>query len=67
MALLQSGVDLAVIALWLGHKSLETTHKYIEADLVMKEKALGTLSPPEDKGRRRFKADDSLLAFLAKL
>lgn len=67
MALLQSGVDLALIALWLGHESIETTHKYIEADLAMKEKALGTLSPPEEKGRRRFKADDSLLAFLAKL
>jgi site-specific recombinase XerD len=67
MALLQSGVDIAVIALWLGHENIETTHKYVEADLAMKEKALGTLSPPETKGPRRFRADDSLLAFLAKL
>jgi integrase/recombinase XerD len=67
MALLQSGVDIAVIALWLGHESIETTHKYIEADLAVKEKALATLSPPETKGRRRFRADDTLLAFLAKL
>lgn len=67
MALLQSGVDVAVIALWLGHESIETTHKYVEADLAMKEKALATLSPPETKGRRRFRADDTLLAFLATL
>jgi site-specific recombinase XerD len=67
MALLQSGVDVAVIALWLGHESTETTHKYIEADLAMKEKALATLTPPEDKCPRRFRADDKLLAFLADL
>ena len=67
MALLQSGVDVAVIALWLGHESIETTHKYVEADLAMKEKALGTLTPSETKGLRRFRANDSLLAFLAKL
>src|ERR1700733_8372945 len=36
MALLQSGVDIALIALWLGHESIETTHKYVEADLAMK-------------------------------
>jgi integrase/recombinase XerD len=67
MALLQSGVDIAVIALWLGHESIETTHKYIEADLTMKEKALATLTSPEAKCPARFKADDSLLAFLAAL
>ncbi len=67
MVLLQSGVDIAVIALWLGHESIETTHKYVEADLATKEKALATLSPPEPKGPWRFRADDSLLAFLAKL
>src|SRR5438105_1905413 len=35
--LLQSGVDIAVIALWLGHQSIQTTHGYIEADLAIKE------------------------------
>ena len=45
MHLLQSGVDLAVIALWLGHESIETTNVYIEADLVMKERALKKLDP----------------------
>ena len=38
--LLQSGVDIAVIALWLGHESIQTTHGYIEADLAIKEQAL---------------------------
>jgi Phage integrase family len=37
MALLQSGVDLAVIALWLGHESIETTNRYLQADLSIKE------------------------------
>ena len=40
MHLLQSGVDLTVIALWLGHESPETTHQYVEADLRMKEEVL---------------------------
>ena len=40
MHLLQAGVDLTVIALWLGHESTATTHMYVEADLAMKERAL---------------------------
>ena len=44
MHLLQSGVDLAVIAIWLGHESTTTTHMYVEADLVMKQKALERLN-----------------------
>jgi len=67
MALLQSGVDIAVIALWLGHESIETTHKYVEADMAMKEKALATLAPPGPNGFRRFQGDDTLMAFLASL
>ncbi len=43
--LLQSGVDITVIALWLGHESSETTHIYVEADLATKESALAKLSP----------------------
>ena len=46
MHLLQSGVDITVIALWLGHESPATTHMYVEADLAMKERALGRLQPP---------------------
>jgi integrase/recombinase XerD len=42
MHLLQSGVDPAVIALWLGHESVETTHGYVEADLTMMENAMAS-------------------------
>jgi len=66
MALLESGVDLAVIALWLGHESIETTNVYLHSNLAMKERALGKLAPTETSFRR-FKADDSVLAFLGSL
>jgi integrase len=66
MAPLQSGVDIAVIALWLGHESIETTNKYLHADLSIKERALAKLQPAGGKFRR-FHADDALLAFLATL
>src|SRR3546814_6381560 len=45
MHLLQSGVDITVIALWLGHEDTATTHMYVEADLAMKEQALMKLQP----------------------
>jgi integrase len=66
MHLLQSGVDISVIALWLGHESPTTTHQYVEADLAMKEKALRRLQDP-DMPVRRFRATDSLLEFLKTL
>jgi integrase/recombinase XerD len=66
MHLLQAGVDIATIALWLGHESIETTHMYLQADLAMKEEALGKLEPIEGEWQR-FRADDPLLAFLASL
>jgi site-specific recombinase XerD len=66
MHLLQAGVDIATIALWLGHESIETTHMYLQADLAMKEKALEKLDPIAG-GWKRFQADDTLLAFLASL
>lgn len=66
MHLLQSGVDISVIALWLGHESPTTTHQYVEADLAMKEKALSRLQDPGVVARR-FRADDSLLDFLKAL
>jgi site-specific recombinase XerD len=66
MHLLQSGVDLAVIALWLGHEDVATTHQYLEADLDMKEQALATLQPPTiTTPRYQPKAD--VLAFLDSL
>jgi site-specific recombinase XerD len=61
--LLQSGVDITVIALWLGHESPATTHLYIEADLAMKERALSQLQPLPTRDRR-YHPTDRLLAFL---
>jgi site-specific recombinase XerD len=66
MHLLQSGVDPAVIALWLGHESVETTHGYVEADLTMMENAVGKLAPA-GSGLGRFKPADDLMAFLTAL
>ncbi|MFG6432996.1 tyrosine-type recombinase/integrase [Roseateles sp. LYH14W] len=66
MHLLQSGVDISVIALWLGHESPTTTHQYVEADLAMKEKALSRLQDP-NATTTRFRPDDALLAFLKTL
>jgi integrase len=63
MHLLQSGVDISVIALWLGHESPTTTHNYVEADLAMKDRALARLQEPKAK-MRRYRASDSLLEFL---
>ena len=66
MHLLQAGVDIATIALWLGHESIETTHMYLQADLAMKEKALAKLDPLEGEWKR-FQSDDALLTFLTSL
>ena len=66
MHLLQSGVDISVIALWLGHESPATTHQYVEADLAMKERALARLLEPEAK-LRRYRAPNSLIDFLRTL
>ena len=66
MHLLQAGVDPAVIALWLGHESVETTHGYVEADLTMIESAVGKLAPTNSVPGR-FKPNDDLLAFLSTL
>ncbi len=63
MDLLQSGVDRAVIALWLGHESVETTQIYLEATLAMKEQALTKTTPPNGKPGR-YRAEDKLLSFL---
>jgi site-specific recombinase XerD len=67
MHLLQSGVDLSVIALWLGHENPATTHHYVEADLAMKEQALARLHDPDGKIQPRYRAPDSLIDFLHSL
>jgi integrase/recombinase XerD len=66
MHLLQAGVDITVIALWLGHESIETTHCYLEADLATKQRALDKVAPIPGS-LTRFRPDDQLLAFLAAL
>ena len=66
MHLLQSGVDMSVIALWLGHESLATTHMYIEADLTMKEQALGSLAEPGGSVAR-YHPPEKLIQFLDEL
>lgn len=66
MELLQAGVDRTVIALWLGHESIETTQIYLDANLALKEEALSKTTPLNGKAGR-FKADDQLLRFLKSL
>lgn len=66
MHMLQGGVDITVIALWLGHESLTTTHMYVEADLAMKERALNAVQPPHLK-QKRYRPTDSVLHFLQTL
>lgn len=66
MHLLQSGVDITVIAMWLGHSDPGTTHHYLEVDLATKEAALQLLSAPETL-TTRYQPGDRLLAFLTGL
>jgi site-specific recombinase XerD len=66
MHLLQANVDLSVIALWLGHESVVTTHHYMQADLEMKKKALNKMEEPMI-GAARFKQSRGVLAFLESL
>jgi integrase/recombinase XerD len=63
MHLLEAGVDITVIALWLGHESPTTTHRYVEADLAMKQRTLAKLEEPSQR-HARFSPRDDLLAFL---
>jgi site-specific recombinase XerD len=64
MSLLQAGVALEVIALWLGHAKPMTTHGYIEADLKMKAECLKRLTEPTPPRRRAAQESSRLLAFL---
>lgn len=66
MNLLQSGVDLATIALWLGHEDLRTVQHYLHADLALKERALARTTPPNAMPGR-YRPPDAVLAFLESL
>lgn len=63
MALLHAGVDITVIALWLGHEQVQTTSIYLHADMTIKEAALARTIPP-GAAPGRYRPPDSLLAFL---
>ena len=64
MELLQAGVDRSVIALWLGHESVDTTQIYLDANLAMKEQALAKAGPGTEPSVSRYRPDDHLMAFL---
>ena len=66
MNLLHAGVDLATIALWLGHEDLRTVQHYLHADLALKERALARIDPPNTKPGR-YRPSDPVLAFLESL
>jgi integrase/recombinase XerD len=66
MDLLQSGVDRTVIALWLGHESVETTQIYMHTDMRLKEKALARVASTTSRPGR-YRPDDALLSFLESL
>ena len=66
MALLHAGVDITVIALWLGHESVTTTQIYLQADMALKQQALDRTTPPAS-APGRYKPPDQLLAFLEAL
>lgn len=67
MELLQAGVDCSVIALWLGHESVETTQVYLHAHLALKEAALAKVRPLNGRSSGRYHAGDKLLEFLTAL
>ena len=66
MELLQAGVDCSVIALWLGHESIETTQIYLDANLELKQRVLDMVAPLNGKPGR-YRPEDKLLAFLKSL
>jgi len=63
MEMLHAGVDRSMIALWLGHESVETTQIYLDADLALKEKILAKITPIESQ-KGRYRPSDQLLSFL---
>ena len=67
MNLRQAGVDVSVIALWLGHESIETTQIYLHADMTMKENAVARTTPTGTRPGRYKPPDDDLMTFLRNL
>jgi integrase/recombinase XerD len=67
MRLLTAGIDTTVIALWLGHESIETTQVYLHADMTMKENAVTRTTPTGTRPGRYKPPDDDLMTFLRNL
>jgi integrase/recombinase XerD len=67
MRLLTAGIDITVIALWLGHESIETTQIYLHADMTMKENAVARTTPTGTRPGRFKPPDDDLMTFLRNL
>lgn len=67
MELVHAGIDSAVIALWLGHESMESTKAYLHADLALKQRALDRIPPAAAIPTTHYRPDDVLLAFLQDL
>jgi integrase len=66
LSALGHGVDRAIMALWLGHESVETTQMYLHADMRLKEQAPARTTPADVKPGR-YRPTDQLLAFLERL
>ena len=66
MRLLHAGVDITIIALWLGHENVTTTQIYLQADMALKQRVLDRTTPP-DTTPGRYEPPDQLLAFLEAL
>lgn len=67
MELVRAGIDSAVIALWLGHESMESTKAYLHADLTLKQRALDRIPPAAAIPTKNYQPEDVLLAFLQDL
>jgi site-specific recombinase XerD len=66
MELLQAGVDRSLIAIWLGHESLDTTQIYLDANLALKEAVLAKTHPVQSSPGK-YRPDDKLMSFLKDL
>jgi len=66
MHMLEGGADITVIAMWLGHEHLDTTHLYVTSDLAMKQKTLDAVRPPSQR-KGRFRPTDKVLEYLESL
>lgn len=68
MSMLAAGIDIATVAIWLGHEHINTTHKYVVSDMKLKEEALTKVRNDwETKPRKAYKPDKDILEFLVSL